>query len=322
MRKGECPVAFGCSSLGGLYAPMDDDTAQDLLQAAWDAGLRYFDTAPHYGNGMSEHRLGHFLKGRDGYVISTKVGRVLTPSSAPQVPVNGFHSPLPFDQHFDYSYDGIMRSVEGSLGRLGLDHVDILYVHDIGDPNVGTDTPGHMAALTDGGHLALSKLKAEGVTRQIGLGVNTVSACETLIGRMELDTILLAGRYTLLDQTAALGLLPMCRANEIRIVIGGVFNSGILATGPVEGAMYDYAPASKNVLDHVQALLDICAKHNVPLAAAALQFPGRHDLIVSTLIGTSKPASLQRNLALLNTPLPAALWDDLAKLASQAKELP
>lgn len=313
MRKDTHPVAFGCSALGGLYAPMSDCDAQTLLQAAWGSGIRYFDTAPHYGNGMSEHRLGQFLRGRDGYVISTKVGRVLTPSRTPSVPVNGFYSPLPFNQHFDYSYDGIMRSVEGSLNRLGLNRVDILYVHDIGDPGVATNTPEHMSKLTKGGHLALSKLKAEGVTREIGLGVNTVEACEALIGRMELDIILLAGRYTLLDHSAEQTLLPMCQRHNIQIVIGGVFNSGILATGPVAGATYDYAPASPKILADVGELAAICARFNVPLAAAALQYPKRNDLVVSTLIGTSKLSSLHRNLSLLRQPIPEELWEALGQ---------
>lgn len=306
-------ISFGCSALGGLYAPMADDAAQTLLLAAWDSGIRYFDTAPHYGNGMSEHRLGQFLRGRTGYAISTKVGRVLTAAKTAQTPVNGFHSALPFDQHFDFSHDGIMRSVAGSLNRLGLNRVDILYVHDIGDPGVGTDTPEHMADLLQSGHLALSKLKTEGVVQQIGLGVNTVEACEALIGRMELDLILLAGRYTLLDQSAASALLPLCQRHDIKIVIGGVFNSGILATGPFDGAMFDYAPAGADIMARARALADICARHDVPLPAAALHYPMRHDLVVSTLIGTSKPTTLNRNLSLINTPLPQALWDDLGQ---------
>lgn len=306
-------LAFGCSSLGGLYAPMSDSAATELLQTAWDAGIRYFDTAPHYGNGMSEQRLGQFLRGRDGYVLSTKVGRVLTPARNPATVVSGFHSSLPFDQHFDYSYDGIMQSVEDSLNRLGLPSVDILYVHDIGDPDVGVDAPRHIDAFTSGGHRALSELKADGVVKAIGLGVNTVQICEDLIGEVEIDLILLAGRYTLLDQSAAAKLIPRCRKHDIGIVIGGVFNSGILATGAVDGAHYDYAPAGPEILARVRKIERICRKHSIPLAAAALQFPARNPAVVSTLLGTSKPASLRRNMDLSDMQIPPAFWSDLAE---------
>lgn len=309
-------LSFGCSGLAGLYRPISDHDVDQVLTAAWDRGIRYFDTAPHYGNGASEHRLGQFLRGRTDWVLSTKVGRVLQPDVDPPAVVNGFHNALPFQQRFDYSYDGIMRSVEDSFQRLGLNRIDILYVHDIGDPGVGTDTPGHMRDLLTGGARALADLKASGVAQAVGLGVNTVEVCEAVMGRMPLDLILLAGRYTLLDRSAE-RMFPALRRHGIKLVMGGVFNSGILATGPVVGAHYDYAPASPEVLARTAALEAVCADYDVRLAAAALQFPARSDVVVSTLIGTSKASSLLRNVAQAQIPLPDELWQDLDAVAHE-----
>ncbi|KUF10836.1 aldo/keto reductase [Pseudoponticoccus marisrubri] len=311
MLTQEHRLAFGCGGLGGLYRPVGEAEAEAVLEAAWDAGIRYFDTAPHYGHGMSEHRLGRFLRDREGWRLSTKVGRLLTPEADPPKVVNGFHSALPFRQHFDFTYDGIMRSVEDSHQRLGLNRIDILYVHDIGDPGAGTDTAEHRAQLLDSGVRALEALKASGTIGAVGLGVNTVEICEELIGRMPMDLILLAGRYTLLDRSATARLFPLAEAHGVRFVIGGVFNSGILATGPVEGAHYNYAPAPPEVLARTARLEAICAAHGVPLASAALQYPDRHPLVVSTLIGTGKVSSLTRNVAQFSAELPDALWSEL-----------
>ncbi|MDO6732558.1 aldo/keto reductase [Marinovum sp. 2_MG-2023] len=304
-------LSFGCGGLGGLYRPVSDGEAQDVLAAAWDHGIRYFDTAPHYGHGASEHRLGRFLRERQDWVISTKVGRILSPDSNPPEVVNGFHSALPFRQRFDFSYDGIMRSVEDSYQRLGVNRIDILYVHDIGDPGAGTDTAEHRAQLLDSGVRALEELKAAGVVSSVGLGVNTVEICEELIGKMPIDLILLAGRYTLLDRSAQARLFPLAELHGIRFVMGGVFNSGILATGPVEGAHYNYAPAPQDIRERTARLEAICQQHDTPLAAAALQFPARHPLVASTLIGTGKVSSLARNVAQFGADLPDALWSEL-----------
>lgn len=304
-------LSFGCSGLAGMYKPVSTSEALDVLDTAWQNGIRYFDTAPHYGNGMSEHRLGSFLRDKSEWILSTKVGRVLSPTPNPPAIVNGFHNTLPFDQRFDFSYDGIMRSVEGSFNRLGLNRIDILYVHDIGDPGAGTDTPVHRSELLGSGARALEQLKSQGIVGAVGLGVNTVEICEDLIGRMNIDLILLAGRYTLLEQSARDRLFPICLNHNIRLVIGGVFNSGILATGPVDGAHYDYAPAPQNIMDRVAAIQAICTRNDVPLAAASLQYPDRNPLVASTLVGTSNSASLIRNTEQFNMPLPSGLWDDL-----------
>lgn len=304
-------LSFGTASLGGLYHPVSTEEAHAVLQTAWDAGVRYFDTAPHYGNGASEHRLGDFLRDKTDWVISTKVGRILTPDAHPPEVVNGFHSALPLKQHFDFSYDAIMRSVEDSFQRLGLNRIDILYVHDIGDPGAGTDTDHHRVQLMESGARALSQLKAQGIVSAVGLGVNTVEICEELLGQIEIDLILLAGRYTLLEQTAEDRLFPLLDKYGARLVIGGVFNSGILATGPAPGAMYNYEPAPQHILDKTAEIERLCNGHDTPMAAAALQFPARSEHVVSTLIGTSKPSSLTRNIAQSRLDLPKALWDDL-----------
>lgn len=304
-------LSFGCGSIAGLFKPVSTQEAHDVLNAAWDAGIRYFDTAPHYGNGISEHRTGDFLRDKKGWVLSTKVGRVLTPDANPPPVINGFHSSLPFKQEFDFSYDGIMRSVEDSFQRLGLNRIDILYVHDIGDPDAGTDTDHHRAQLLDSGHRALDELKSQGVVSAVGLGVNTVEICEELVGKIDIDLILLAGRYTLLEQSAALRLFPKLDAHNVKLVIGGVFNSGILATGPVPGAHYNYGPAPQSVLDQTAKIQSICARHDVPMAAAALQYPKQSSRVASTLLGTSKTSSLLRNISQFDMALPDALWEEL-----------
>lgn len=315
-------LSFGTSNLAGMYKPVTPEEVHDVLTTAWDAGIRFFDTAPHYGNGMAEHQIGAFLRDKSDWVLSTKVGRLLSPDPTPPAVVNGFHNPLPFQQRYDFTYDGIRRSFEDSLQRLGLNHVDILFLHDLGDPGAGTDTPEHRQQFLDGGgHRALSDLKAEGHVRAVGLGVNTVEICEELIGKVELDLILLAGRYTLLDHVAGQRLFPLCDRHGVRLVIGGVFNSGILATGAVPGAHFNYAPAPEPVLTRVREIEAICQRHEVPMAAAALQYPDRHPLVMSTLIGTSRATSLSRNLTQFRQPLPDALWADLDALPPLAGPL-
>ena len=300
--------SFGGASLGNLYAAVSRDDAMAVLDAAWTSGMRYFDTAPHYGFGLSERRFGDYLatKPRDSYVLSTKVGRLLHPVPEDQVPDLGFVDPLPFRLEYDYSYDGIMRSVEFSYARLGLNRIDILYVHDIGVYTHGVDlTKSHLGQLLDGGLKALEELKASGTIRAYGLGVNEVEVCLSVMRRAPLDCILLAGRYSLLDRSAEAELIPLCRDKQTSLVIGGVFNSGILATGPRPGAHFDYGPAPRDVLDKVAAMEAIAERGGYPLAAAALQFPLAEPSVASVLIGTAKASSLRRNMKLLETVVPA-----------------
>jgi D-threo-aldose 1-dehydrogenase len=301
--------SFGGASLGNLYAAVSRDNAMAALDAAWTSGMRYFDTAPHYGFGLSERRFGDYLrdKPRDSYVLSTKVGRLLKPVPEEQVPNLGFVDPLPFRLEYDYSYDGIMRSVEFSYARLGLNRIDILYVHDIGVYTHGVElTRVHLSQLLDGGLKALEELKSSGTISAYGLGVNEVEVCLNVMRRAPLDCILLAGRYSLLDRSAEAELIPLCREKQTSLVIGGVFNSGILATGPKPGAHFDYGPASQDVLDKVAAMQAIAERGGYPLAAAALQFPLAEPSVATVLIGTAKASSLERNTKLLDTMVPTA----------------
>ncbi len=306
-------IGFGASALAGMYKPVSEAEARLVLETAWEQGIRYYDTAPHYGQGCAERRLGDFLreKNAEEYLLSTKVGRLLTASRTHRNSLNGFINPLPFSQHFDYTYDGIMRSVEDSLQRLGLHSIDILYVHDIGKMTHGEESDNHLNDLGNSGFKALNQLKEQKVVRAIGLGVNEVEICELLIQTHPMDLILLAGRYTLLDQSAFPVLASLCKKHAVSLVVGGIFNSGILGTGPVEGAYYDYEPASPDILDRVRHIQSICRNHNVDLPAAALQFPALSELVKSVLIGTSKCSSLTRNIALYERPLPGELWTEL-----------
>jgi D-threo-aldose 1-dehydrogenase len=304
-------ISFGGAAIGGLYRAVSRESADATLRTAWDAGIRYFDTAPFYGFGLSERRMGDFLrdKPRDSYVLSTKVGRLLSPVPESQVPDHGYVEPLPFRVDYDYSYDGIMRSVEFSLARLGLNRIDVLFVHDIGAYTHGEEANRkHFRDLMDSGMRALELLKSGGAISAFGLGVNEVQVCLDVMTRASIDCILLAGRYTLLDRDATRELLPLCTRAHTSLIIGGVFNSGILATGPVPGAHFDYGPANEDVIGRVSRMEEIAARHGIPLAAAALQFP-LHDPNVSTvLIGTAKPESLQRNLANLAADVPEEAW--------------
>ncbi|MGV4793263.1 aldo/keto reductase [Rhizobium sp. F40D2] len=295
-------ISFGAAALGGLYRACPREQAMDTLQAAWDSGIRYFDVAPWYGLGLAERRVGDFLRDQpDGsYVLSTKVGRLLRPVPTGTVPDYSYVDPLSFDADYDYSYDGIMRSVEFSHARLGLNRIDILYVHDIGVYTHGAAKNAvYQKQLFDSGIKALEELKTSGAISAFGLGVNEVPVCLDVMRNADLDCILMAGRYTLLDRSAVAELLPLCRQNGTSLVVGGVFNSGILATGPVPGSHFDYMPADDEVLAKVGAMEAIAKRHGLPLAAPALQFPLLEPIVASVLIGTAKPSSLTRNMEIV-----------------------
>ncbi len=311
-------LSFGAAGIGNLYRPISRADAEATLQSAWDGGVRYFDTAPRYGHGLSERRLGDFLrdKPRESYVVSTKVGRLLAPVPESEVPDYGFVDPLPFRADYDYSYDGIMRSVEFSLARLGLNRVEILFVHDIGVLTHGAEENArHFRDLMEGGMKALDELKSSGAVKAIGLGVNETQVCLDVMDRAPIDCILLAGRYTLLDRSAEKELIARCRDAGTSLVIGGVFNSGILATGAAPGAPFDYEPASADILRRVEGMEAIAKRHGVSLAAAALEFPMKSDVVATVLVGTAKPSSMQRNLDLLSETIPDAAWAEFDALA-------
>jgi D-threo-aldose 1-dehydrogenase len=309
-------LSFGAGAIGNLYAPVTPQAAFDVMEASWNAGIRYFDTAPFYGHGLSERRVGDFLRGRSDYVLSTKVGKLLTPVADADVPNYGFVDPLPFAVHFDYSYDGIMKSYEMSLARLGLNRVDILYVHDL-EPNgfSPAEYDRHLKDFLDGGLRALSELKSQGAIKAFGFGVNQVSACLNVMPHADIDVILLAGRYTLLDRRAELALLTECESRAVSLVVGGVFNSGILATGPVKGAYFDYAPATQDIVTRVTSMQESLKAADVELAQAALQFPLRSDLVSSVLIGSAKASSMVRNTKLLSHKVPECAFEGVEEFA-------
>lgn len=313
-RIGEGPARLtrfgvGCGTLAGLYKPTSEADARATLQAAWDAGLRYFDTAPFYGYTLSEHRVGAFLREqpRDAFVISTKVGRLMRPDASVQPMDNGWAAPLPFRPDYDYSYGGVMRSFEDSLQRLGLQRIDLLFVHDIGTYTHGDRNAGHWKALTaQGGFRALEELRADGRIAGFGLGVNEAQVILDSLQETRLDCSLLAGRYTLLEQQS-LPLMNACQRLGSAIVIGGPFNSGLL----VGNGKFDYADAPADVLARAQALDEACAAHGVALPAAALQFPMAHGAVASCVSGARNPAQLDQTVGWFEQDIPAALWADL-----------
>jgi D-threo-aldose 1-dehydrogenase len=309
-------LGFGTAPLGNLFRPLADADARATLAAAEKTGFGYYDTAPFYGFGLSERRLGDALRGRD-VVLSTKVGRLLKPVSGPvdqTVPRHGYATPMPFEPVYDYSYDAVMRSFEQSLQRLGLSRIDILYIHDIGTLTHGEANAARMAELTTGGGLkALEELRAAKIISGFGMGVNEIPACLEVMDHARLDVILLAGRYTLLEQNALDELFPCCVAANTAIVVGGAYNSGILAVGTKTGAplFYDYEPAPDHIIAKVRAIEAVCDRHDVPLAAAALQFPLAHSLVASVIPGLDSPARVEQTLALYRHKIPDALWQDL-----------
>lgn len=309
-------LGFGAAPLGNLYRTIGDQEARDALDTALDAGLSYIDTAPYYGFGLSERRVGDAVRSHPGAVVSTKVGRLLKPiaDGAPLAAErHGFRSPMPFEPVFDYSHDGILRSHEDSLQRLGLARIDILYVHDIGAMTHGANQRTRMAQLVAGGGIhALRRLREEGAIGALGIGVNEIEICLDLMDRIELDVILLAGRYTLLEQGALDMLFPRCLVNDISVVIGGPYNSGILATGAGAGAPhYNYAPAPAPIVERVRRLQRICAAHGVPLGTAALQFVLAHPAVSAVIPGLSNAHEVRETVLRAQAPVPQALWAEL-----------
>lgn len=309
-------LGVGTAPLGNLYRAVSDDVAHAVLERAWSGGARYFDTAPLYGFGLSETRLNRFLrsKPRDGYVLSSKVGRLLR--AVPEAQRDGigkWHEVPSRKEIYDYSHDGVLRSVEASLERLGVDRIDILFVHDIDVPNQGSrmNVNAKVDQLMAGGYHALERLRNEGVIRAFGAGVNEWEVCQHLAERGDFDLFLLAGRYTLLEQAALDSFLPLCVERGIGIVIGGPYNSGILATGPKPGAFYNYNPAPEPILRRVAAIEAICTRHGVRMVDAAFHFPLAHPAVVSVIPGGQGLDEMESNLAAAAARIPPALWADL-----------
>jgi aryl-alcohol dehydrogenase-like predicted oxidoreductase len=299
------PFVFGTAPLAGLYAPVSEEAAAATLAAAWTAGIRAFDTAPHYGVGVSERRLGSFLGGqrRDEFTVCTKVGRRLVPAAGDVEGEEGFYGIPPLTRVRDYSREGVQRSLEESLDRLGLDRVDIVLIHDPDD---------FMEQAAGEAYPALADLRAQGVVRAIGAGMNSAAALAWLAERCDLDCVLVAGRYTLLDQAAAETLFPLCQRRGVAVLAAGVFNSGILAD-PDDGATYDYAPASPGPLARARRMRDACARYGIPLAAAALQFTVRHPAVTTAVVGARTAEEITADVSYLRWPVPDELWAELGR---------
>jgi D-threo-aldose 1-dehydrogenase len=306
-------LGFGAAPLGNLYEPASDAEARTAVDTAISLGITYVDTAPFYGFGLSERRVGDALRGRSGVVLSTKVGRLLRPSPAVKDDSNrwGFRSALPFEPYFDYSFDGVLRSWESSLQRLGLARVDMLFIHDIGRATHASAHAEKMRQLTQGGGLlALRQLREQGAVAAVGLGVNEVEVCFEMLQEGDFDAILLAGRYTLLEQSPAETLFPLCEARGTSIVVGAPYNSGILATG-TRGAgpiYFNYREAPAAVVERVTRLESVCDEFNIPLPAAALQFPLLHPGVASVIPGAASPALIRRNVELYQIRIPLEFW--------------
>lgn len=317
-------LGFGAAPLGDLYARLDEAQAVATVEAAIAGGIALIDTSPLYGHGLSEHRIGAGLRraGRNGVVLSTKVGRVAEPFGG-RGDGSGYLGGLPHGLRFDYGYDGAMRSLEQSALRLGTDRIDIVLIHDV-------DVWTHGEAMIeqrfteamDGAYRALERLRATGAVRAIGVGVNEAAMCERFARSGDFDAMLLAGRYSLLEQPALASFMPLAQEKGIGLMLGGVFNSGILATGPVSGARYNYNPAPPEILARAGAIQTVCERHGVPLRRAALHFPLGHPAVASLVMGAVSPAEIADQIAELNSPVPAALWADLKAEGLLAADVP
>ena len=319
-------LGFGTAPVGGLYRPVSGDEAHATMTRAWDAGVRYFDTAPLYGLGQSETRLNRALAGRSGFIVSSKVGRLLRPTRKGEERdgIGKWFDVPNRKEIFDYSYDGVMRSVEFSLERTGLDRIDLIYAHDL-DIFTHGSAEAMQARLDEfmaSGYKALVALRDQGVIRGFGAGINEWQPAQWLVERGDFDIFLLAGRYTLLEQEALDSFLPLCLARSVGIVIGGPYNSGVLATGARPGAFYNYNPAPDWVLAKVAKIEAVCAAHKERLVDAAFQFPLLHPAVVSIIPGGQGVAEVDANVRAASAVIPAALWADLKAQGLMRQDAP
>ena len=299
-------LSLGCAQLGNMYREVPDADARDTVDTAWELGVRYFDTAPHYGLGLSEQRLGAALasRSREGYVLSSKVGRLLEPVDVVEgFDDQGFVVPASHRRTWDFSRDGIRRSLEESLERLRHDRLDVVYLHDPDE---------HWAEVIDTGYPALDELRSEGVVTAIGAGMNQSAMLADLVRETQVDVVMLAGRYTLLEQNALDDLLPLCVERHVAVVAAGVFNSGLLARAfPSEHGKYDYGDAPPELVGRARAIARACERHGTTLPAAALAFPLAHRAVVSVCVGARSAAQMQRNADLYREAIAPDLWDEL-----------
>ncbi|HUR05614.1 MAG TPA: aldo/keto reductase [Nonomuraea sp.] len=299
-------LGFGGGPLGGLFTSLTDDAAAEALASAWEGGIRYFDTSPHYGIGHSERRIGDFLRQvpREQYILSTKVGRLLLPQDPAGRMDEFFQVPATHRRVWDFSRDGIRRSVEDSLTRLGVDRIDLLFLHD---------AEKHFEAALRDGYPALAELRAEGMVGAIGAGMYDTGLLTRLVRETDVDAIMLSGYYTLLEQSALDDLLPACTDHGVSILAASIFNSGVLATPrPGPDARYEYRPASEEVLERAHRIADVCEAHGVTLPEAAMAFPLRHPAVAGIVVGMRSAEEVRRNLAAFTRQVPEQLWTDLA----------
>jgi D-threo-aldose 1-dehydrogenase len=309
-------LGLGTAPLGDLFDIVEEDEASALLRRAWDGGVRYFDTSPWYGKGQAEHRVGRafYRKPRDQYVISSKIGRTLRRPFKPGPFERGeWRGGLEFDAVFDYSYDGVMRSFEDSLQRLGINRIDLLLIHDLDTWHHKTEAKvgAYVNQLFTSGWRALEELRDQGLIKGIGAGFNTMGTIPRYLDLFDIDFFLIAMRYTLLEQDVLDSEFPRCAERNVGIIIGGTYNSGILATGAVPNAMHNYEPAKSDILAKVAKMEAVCKRHNVPLAAAALQFPLGHPIVASVIPGAISTKQVEQNMAAFRHPIPADLWAEL-----------
>jgi D-threo-aldose 1-dehydrogenase len=317
-------IGLGGAGLGNLYRAISDDQAVATVHAALASGFGLIDTAPYYGHGRSEQRIGAALRGWSGPgpMISTKVGRVLDPvRSAADAGDFGFADPLPFRPRFDYSRDAVQRSLEESGARLGTAKFDIVLIHDIGRMTHGPEHPRILRQVLDETVPALEEARAQGIVDRIGIGVNEWEVCIDLLSRADLDVVLLAGRYTLLEQPAS-GMLDLCAERGVRVLAGGVFNSGLLATRPNDASTYNYEPARAPVIERARRLWDVCEEFGVPPQAAAVQFPAAHPAVAAVLAGARSPAEVAEITAWSQALVPAGLWARLRDIGLIAPNAP
>lgn len=316
--RGGLSLGLGGAPLGNMYSAVSDDAAQSLLHTVYGDGCVTFDTAPHYGNGRSEQRFGAFLARvpRESVVLSTKVGRLLTPSASAPKDFGAYIDILPNLQHFDYSAAGVRRCVEDSLQRLGIRHIDVVYVHDCSVMTHGDNASAVLRQVLKEAIPTLHRMRGEGLVRHIGIAVSHWQTCVTVLRETDLDCLLLAGRYTLLDQSALPELLPLCEARGVRVALGGAFNSGILATGAADAVQprrFNYEEASPELIARVAAIERVCERYGVPLRAAALQFPLAHPTIEIVLAGVKSPDHWADAMAKIQHPIPPEFWQALRR---------
>ena len=308
------PIGFGGAPLGNLFEELNETDCFDIVKKSYEMNINLFDTSPLYGYGLSEHRIGNFLKTIDpnNYYLSTKVGRYLTPERN-YYKEGKFKGHINFIPNLDYSYDGVMRSFDQSIHRLAVSKIDICLIHDVDRYNFGNDVDHYFKVAMNGAYKALNDLKEQKVIKAIGVGLNDADICTKFANQGDFDCMLLAGRYTLLDQSAINEFFPIAKKNNIGIILGGVFNSGILAKGISNNVTYWYDKIPFDIKEKYRKISQVCQNHDVPVPAAALQFSYSDQLISSMILGIDRVEQIEQNYKYFNYPIPKSLWSDLIR---------